>query len=102
MFPKRPKRQANTAGQAHSGPEPNDVNWNIAELENKLSYEVIEASKPLPELPEECRTVQEMPSHYIGTEMRDTSRRAWLRFASPLQPVEVPLASALDDTNLKQ
>ena len=82
---KRTKLTSHQHAPIESQPDPTP--WSKAELEDHQLHEVPDSQKPLPELPEGARLTAELPSLYMGTELRDTSRSAWTRFANPTSPV---------------
>ena len=82
------KRRRTEPTSQHDAPvelQPDSTPWNKAELEDHQLQEIEDTQKPLPELPEEGTVLVELPSHYTGTELRDTSQSAWTRFAIPPQ-----------------
>lgn len=65
----KPMSQQDTPIESQPDPTP----WSKAELEDRQLHEIQDTQRPLPELPEEGTVLAELPSHYTGTELWDTS-----------------------------
>ncbi|KAI4169218.1 MAG: hypothetical protein LQ348_007322 [Seirophora lacunosa] len=87
----RQKRHPQTAKSEEPKPEPDVDSWQKPELEDNSRFELSGSCRPLPELPEGGREVGELPSHYMGVELRDASQRAGSSLGTPSQPAELPV-----------
>ena len=78
------RRKRTKPTSRHDESQPHSTPWSKAELEDHQRHEIQDTQRPLPELPEGT-LMAELPSHYTGTELRDTSQSTWMRFGIPPQ-----------------